>query len=186
MDESNCKSSFAPPGVIRNGAMEQVYRSGEDNFNDGHDRFLARKKIEQFFVRQGFPPFSKRSVPIWTVLYVGCAIIITARKKKVLVVSLPGARSLLRPEKKIQSSVWRVRNHYYDQKKKSSSHLSGGCAIVIMTGKKRYSRLSGGCAIVITTEKKDIVVPSPASWGLQVLLVVPRVMVENLNVTNLY
>jgi hypothetical protein len=41
MDESDCKSSFAPPSVIWNGAMEQVYRSGEDNFNDGHDQFLA-------------------------------------------------------------------------------------------------------------------------------------------------
>ncbi len=41
MNESNCKSSFAPPSVIQNGAMEQVYRLGEYNFNDGHDRFLA-------------------------------------------------------------------------------------------------------------------------------------------------
>ncbi len=43
----------------------------------------------------------------------------------------------LRPEKKIQSSVWRVRDHYYDRKK-SSSRLSGGCAIVIMTKKKWF------------------------------------------------
>ncbi len=57
-------------------------------------------------------------------------------KKEVLVVCLADARSLLRPEKK------------------SSSHLSGKCAIVIMTGKKSSSRLSGGCAIVITTGKK--------------------------------
>ncbi len=74
-------------------------------------------------------------------------------------------------KKKIQSSVWWVHDHYYDQKKKS--HLSGGCAIVITTGKKKVlavclagaqlllrpeekssSRLSGGCAIVITTGKK--------------------------------
>ncbi len=33
----------------------------------------------------------------------------------------------------------------YDRKK-SSSHLSGGCAIIITTGKKSSSRLSGGCA----------------------------------------
>ncbi len=49
----------------------------------------------------------------------GCAIVITIGKKKVLVVCLAGARSLLRPEKK------------------SSSRLSGGCAIVITTGKKK-------------------------------------------------
>ncbi len=42
-------------------------------------------------------------------------------------------------KKKIQSTVWQVRDHYYDRKKK--------------TGKKRYGRLSGGCAIIITTKK---------------------------------
>ena len=41
-------------------------------------------------------------------------------EKKVLVVCLVGAGSLLRPEKK------------------SSSHLSGGCAMVITTGKKKF------------------------------------------------
>jgi hypothetical protein len=55
------------------------------------------------------------------------------------VICLAGARSLLRPEK-------------------SSSCLSGGCAIVIMTGKKSSSRLSGGCAIVITTGNKKVLV----------------------------
>jgi hypothetical protein len=38
---ASAKVVSPPPSVIRNGAMEQVYRSGEDNFNDGHDRFLA-------------------------------------------------------------------------------------------------------------------------------------------------
>ncbi len=71
MDDGDCKSSFAPPpGVIRNGAMKQVNRLGEDNFNDGHDRFLAWKKIRTIFVCQGFPPFSKSPISIWTVLYV--------------------------------------------------------------------------------------------------------------------
>ncbi len=45
----------------------------------------------------------------------------SSRKKKVLVVCLAGARSLLRPEKKFQSSVWRVRDRYYDRKKKIQS-----------------------------------------------------------------
>jgi hypothetical protein len=41
---------------------------------------------------------------------VGCAIVIMTGKK-VLVVCLAGARSLLRPDKKkIQLSVWRVRD----------------------------------------------------------------------------
>jgi hypothetical protein len=54
----------------------------------------------------------------------------------------------------LKSSVWRVRDRYYNRKK-SSSRLSGGCAIDILTGKgKGSSPLSGGCAIVITSEKK--------------------------------
>ncbi len=68
-----------------------------------------------------------------------------------------------------------MRDCYYDRKKsssllsggcaivimtekKSSSRLSGGCGIIITTGKKRYSCLSGGCVIVNTTGKKDTVV----------------------------
>jgi hypothetical protein len=47
-----------------------------------------------------------------------------------------------------------VRNHYYDRKKKSFSCLSGGCAIVITTGKKKVLELSGRCAIVITAGKR--------------------------------
>ncbi len=87
----------------------------------------------------------------------GCTIVITSGKKKVLVICLAGVRSVLRAEKKkFWSSVWRVRDWYYDRKKKvqvvclagaqlllraekkSSSHLSGGCAIAIMTGKKKF------------------------------------------------
>ncbi len=48
-------------------------------------------------------------------------IIITTGKKDT-VICLAGARSLLRPEK-------------------SSSHLSGGCTIVITTGKKSSSKV---------------------------------------------
>ena len=43
--------------------------------------------------------------------------------KKDTVVCLAGAQSLLRPEKKIQSSVWWVRDHYYDRKKKIQSSV---------------------------------------------------------------
>jgi hypothetical protein len=54
--------------------------------------------------------------------------------KKVLVVCRAGARSLLRPEKKVLVAI------VITSGKKSSSRLSGGCAIVIMTGKKSSSR----------------------------------------------
>ncbi len=40
-------------------------------------------------------------------------------------------------EKKVLVVCLRVRDRYYDQKKKTS-RLSGGCAIVIMTGKKKF------------------------------------------------
>ena len=72
----------------------------------------------------------------WQFFLLWREIFITTVKKKDTVVCLAGARSLLRPEKK------------------SSSRLSGGCAIDITTGKKSSSRLSGECAIVITTGKK--------------------------------
>ncbi len=48
-------------------------------------------------------------------------------------------------KKKIQLSVWRVRDHYYDRKKRDS-RLSVGCAVLaITTGKKNKKKsLSGG------------------------------------------
>ena len=67
-------------------------------------------------------------------------------EKKVLVVCLAGAQSLLRPEKK------------------SSSRLSGGYAIVITTGKKRYSRLSVGCAVLAITTINKKKIQSSVCW----------------------
>ncbi len=117
------------------------------------DRYYDRKikKFQWFFlagVRSLLRPENKKSS---SHLSGRCAIVITTRKLKVPFVCLVGARSLLRPEKKkdlagarlllrpenkkFQSSVWRVRNRYYDQK-------------------KRYSRLPG--RIVITTGKKKV------------------------------
>ena len=66
-----------------------------------------------------------------------CVVSVFGYGGKKVLICLAGAQSLLRPEKK------------------SSSRLSGGCAIVITTGKKSSSCLSGGCAIVITTGKKN-------------------------------
>ena len=77
---------------------------------------------------------------------------ITTGKKKDTVVCLAGARSLLRPEKKkIQLSVWRVRDHYYNRKKKRYSRLSVGCAVLaITTGKKKDTVVClTGCAVVL-------------------------------------
>ncbi len=89
-----------------------------------------------------------------------------------------------------------MRDCYYDQKKKSSSRLSGGCAITITTGKKSSSRLSGGCAIAITTGKKS---SSRLSGGCAITTIFTtgpiyvkssdfyaKLNVSNLNVTNLY
>jgi hypothetical protein len=87
----------------------------------------------------------------------GCAIVITTGKKK-FQLSVWQVRDHYYDQKKkkvqssvwwvrnryydrklnkFQSSVWRVHDRYYDRKKKSSSRLSGGCAIVITTGKKK-------------------------------------------------
>ena len=55
-------------------------------------------------------------------------------EKKVLVVCLVGAQSLLRPEKKVLVVCLAGAL----EKKVLGSHLSGGCAIVITTGKKKF------------------------------------------------
>ena len=130
----------------------------------------------------------------------GCAIVITTGKKKIQssvwqvrdryynrrIKKFQSSvwrvldRYYDRKIKKFQLSVWRVRDRYYNRKNKKYSRLSGGCAIVITTGKKKFqssgceiivvclagarwllrpenkkssSRLSGWCAIVITTGK---------------------------------
>ncbi len=89
-----------------------------------------------------------------------------------------------------------MRDRYYDQKKKSSSRLSGGCAIVIKTGKKNLvvclagaqsllrpekkssSRLSGGCVITTISTTGPIDAKSSNFYA--------KLNVSNLNVTNLY
>ncbi len=128
-------------------------------------------------------------------------------EKKVLVVCLAGARSLLQPEKKssnrvsggcagkkkfqssvwrvrdcyydrkkmFQLSVWRVRDHYCDRKKKVLVVCLAGARSLLRPEKKVSSRLSGGCAIVITTRKKS------SSCDFYA-----KLNVSNLNVTNLY
>jgi hypothetical protein len=54
-----------------------------------------------------------------------CAVVsvLLQPEKKDTVVCLVGAQLLLRPEKKIQLSVWRVHDRYYDQKKKIQSSV---------------------------------------------------------------
>ncbi len=61
---------------------------------------------------------------------------------------------------------------------KSSSCLSGGCAIVIMTGKKSSSHLSGGCAVTTSSTTGPIYAKSSDFYT--------NLNVSNLNVTNLY
>ncbi len=87
--------------------------------------------------------------------------------------------SLLRPEKKSSSRLSGGCAIIITTGKKSSSRLSGGCAIVIMTGKKKLSsRLSGGCAITTVSTTGPIYTKSSDSYA--------KLNVLNLNVTNLY
>ena len=53
-------------------------------------------------------------------------------------------------KKKIQSSVWRVRDNYYDRKKRYS-RLSVGCAVLaITTGKIKDTVVClAGCTVVL-------------------------------------
>ena len=54
-------------------------------------------------------------------------------------------------KKKIQSSVWRVRDHYYDRKKKRYSRLSVGCAVLAITTRKKKDTVVclASCAVVL-------------------------------------
>ncbi len=57
----------------------------------------------------------------------GCGKVLLRPEKKVLVIYLAGCAVV---------SVFGSGD--YDRKKKSSSRLSGGCAIAIMTGRKKF------------------------------------------------
>jgi hypothetical protein len=82
------------------------------------------------------------------------------RKKKDTVVYLAGARSLLRPEKiYIQSSVWWVRNHYYDRKKKIQSSVWRVvlmCHFLVLA--ENWQFFCCGGKVLLRPEKKDTVV----------------------------
>ena len=89
----------------------------------------------------------------------GCAIIITTGEKKVQVICLAGAQSLLRLEKKkIQSSVWRVCDHYYDQKKKVLVVCLAGARSLLRPEKKVLVICLAGARSLLRPEKKDTVV----------------------------
>ena len=80
------------------------------------------------------------------------------RKKKDTVVCLAGCAvvSVFGSGGKLAVFVVVAGKFYYDWKKKRYSCLSGGCTIIITTGRKRYSCLSVGCVVLaITTGKKN-------------------------------
>ena len=75
-------------------------------------------------------------------------------------------------KKKIQSSVWRVRDQYYDRKKKRYSRLSGRCEIVITTGKKKVPVvcLAGARSLLRPENKKVPVVCLAGRWSLAIVI----------------
>ncbi len=72
----------------------------------------------------------------WSTIQLWCCV-------SFFVVCLVGARSLLRPKKKkIQLSVWRVRDHYYDRKKKIQSSVGRVRDHVCLSCRDRYICIS--------------------------------------------
>ena len=66
---------------------------------------------------------------------------------------------LLRPKKKkIQSSVWRVRDHYYDRKKKDTVICLVGAQSLLRPEKKDTVVCLVGARSLLRPEKKDTVV----------------------------
>jgi hypothetical protein len=68
-----------------------------------------------------------------------------------------GGKVLLLPEKKIQLSVWRVRDHYYDLKKKVPVVCLAGVS-VFGSGGKLAVFLLWGESFITTGKKEDTVV----------------------------
>ncbi len=81
-------------------------------------------------------------------------------------------------KKKFQSSVWRVRNRYYDRKKKVLVVCLAGARSLLRPKKKYSSRLSGGCGITTISTTGPIYAKSSDFYA--------KLNVSNLNVTNLY
>ncbi len=81
------KVVLPPPGIIRNGAMKQVNRLGEDNFNDGHDRFLAWKKNSNGFLSvkgsRHFPRVRFLSEQFYFTIIISMRVIFQQRKNYV-------------------------------------------------------------------------------------------------------
>ncbi len=88
----------------------------------------------------------------------GCAIIITTGKKKIQLSVWRVCDHYYNRKKKFQSSVWRVCDRYYDQNKKGSSCLSGGYAIVITTRKKKFQSSVWQVCICYYDRKKNVLV----------------------------
>ncbi len=82
-------------------------------------------------------------------------------------------------KKKIQSSVWRVRDHYYDRKKKVLVVCLVGVRSLLRPEKnKKSSCLSGGCTISTISTIGPIYAKSSDFYA--------KLNVSNLSVTNLY
>ena len=90
----------------------------------------------------------------------GVQSLLQPENKKDAVVYLAGARSLLRPEKKdTVDGLAGARSVLRPGKKNDTVVCLAGARSLLRPEKKRYSRLSGRCAIVITTGKKKIQSP---------------------------
>ncbi len=85
------------------------------------DRYYDRKKKVPVVCLAGARSLLRPEKKSSSRLSGGCGIIITTGKKKIQL-SVWRVRNLYydRKKKKIQSSVWRVRDHYYDRKKKDT------------------------------------------------------------------
>jgi hypothetical protein len=64
MDESNCKSSFAPSALFGMAQWNRYIDWGKTISTMGMSDFWLEKKFEHFFVRQGFLPFSESPISI--------------------------------------------------------------------------------------------------------------------------
>ncbi len=107
--------------------------------------YLVYNTSAGFFVTTGKKRSSRLSVGCAIIITTGikknssrlsgrCAIVITTRKKSSSRLSGECAIVITTGKKKFLSSVWQVRDCYYDRKKKNLVVCLAGCAVVSVFG----------------------------------------------------
>ncbi len=114
------------------------------------DHYCDRKKKDTVVCLVGARTLLRPEKKDTVVCLAGCAVVsVFGSGGKLAVFLLWREHFITTGKKKIQSSVWRVRDHYYDRKKKIQSSV-WRVRDHYYYRKKRYSHLSGGLCCCVS------------------------------------